>query len=350
MNFCTLLLHLTVSLIIIVSINGVKSLKKRRVEAEIGESITISCGKMRNVTWKRKGELPPKAEVFSDGLFIPSVNYSDIGTYYCRSGEEGQATLAVLLKILDQNQIKPVLKEVKRYGDAKFECLSDTLPKWRFYSNKHKKLPANAIANGKVLNILKINLQNEGFYECEGTTNSYEFIAKGELRVYSEDYCRTSPVNQRAFIGQEANIFCVSESKVKWTFNAGKLPNNTVALTGDLYNTLTIEKVYQHNQGTYECKGMKDKNRFYSESHLKVIGKPPKPIILQPSDGPPMYEIIEPGEFPYYYTSPVHGRSFKLCNSWPCKPKSVRSTTILNFDVYFLIAACVLVVTCCSTF
>ncbi len=342
MNFYIILL-LTHLLTTTPSINGDTKL---RFKTEIGKSVIIPCGSTGDATWTREGGLPQKDMVLSEGLYIPSVNYSDAGLYLCRLGDRDHGkTVQIALKIMNQDLIDPVLREVKLHHDTQFVCLSDSSPRWSFRrSGKQRAWPANAVAYGKVLKISKAVPQNEGIYECEGIADLYEFIARGELRVYKEDISRTSPVNQKIYEGQEAAIFCTSESEVQWTFNGSNLPSNT-RITA--HHTLLIEQAHMHNQGYYECKGI-GKHTFHSQSYVKVLDKPPRPIILKPSDGPPMYEPIEPGYYEYYKSPQPLNNSLKLTNFWPVKPKSALIQKVSENAVFptydFSLIACASIV------
>ena len=60
-------------------------------------------------------------------------------------------------------------------------CVSFTNPRWSFNDGS---LPYNAVIQNVTLHIERAELVNNGYYECEGTTeNNIIFYARGKVTV-----------------------------------------------------------------------------------------------------------------------------------------------------------------------
>ena len=71
--------------------------------------------------------------------------------------------------------------------------------------------------------------------------------------------------------GEHAQFSCTSNSTIEWTFNNGKLPNNTKVLTN---NVVIVTGSNASNNGYYECTVKKENGeRSLGRGLLSVRGK-----------------------------------------------------------------------------
>ena len=85
----------------------------------------------------------------------------------------------------DTERIQPNSLNVNEGDNAEFVCISAYETAWLFNEGE---LPSNAIIKNNIVLILsKVQKNNEGRYECQGTTSTgHIFYAIGSLIIHGE--------------------------------------------------------------------------------------------------------------------------------------------------------------------
>ena len=88
----------------------------------------------------------------------------------------------------DTERIQPKTLKVNEGDNAEFVCISTHETAWLF---NEEKLPLNAKIKDKLALVLsEVQKENEGRYECQGTTSTgHIFYAIGSLVVHGELQC-----------------------------------------------------------------------------------------------------------------------------------------------------------------
>lgn len=86
--------------------------------------------------------------------------------------------------ILDFTRINPQEQTINLEGSVVIQCLSHTPAKWSFYDGH---IPSNAQIEDDILSISSVNLENQGIYHCQGTSENGDiFWTESLLFVRSE--------------------------------------------------------------------------------------------------------------------------------------------------------------------
>lgn len=70
--------------------------------------------------------------------------------------------------------------------------------------------------------------------------------------------------------GDNVLISCNSITSTAWSFNDGKVPQNVVLNSNQLY----IGNAQVFNSGYYDCEGTtEDRDAFFSRANIKIVGE-----------------------------------------------------------------------------
>ena len=73
-------------------------------------------------------------------------------------------------------------------------------------------------------------------------------------------------------VGENAKFVCNTAANMKWAFNSGLLPKNSVVLEKER-NTLIISKLSLENRGFYQCFKDMEEKEIFGIAMLEVISK-----------------------------------------------------------------------------
>ena len=83
-----------------------------------------------------------------------------------------------------------------------------------------------------------------------------------------------SPKSQTVTLNRNAHFFCNSKGPVKWTFEGGDLPINTLTSMwkqSSLGYCLTLTNVSMNNAGQYFCHGSVSKGNYFDSEGTLIV-------------------------------------------------------------------------------
>ncbi|KPP61244.1 contactin-1-like [Scleropages formosus] len=232
-------------------------------------------------------------------LYIARVDASDSGNYSCfmSSPSISKSVFSQFIPLipLPERPVKKYPADIrvkfpKIYAlvnqNITLECfaLGNPIPEIR-WRKVNAELPANheVTMGGALLHIFNIQIEDEGYYECEALNSKGKDWHKAYVYVEAAPEWAVHINNTEKDIGSELTMTCIANGKpepyIRWLKNGfSRLSQGTLKLTravlfqhgkGELkFSMLTFE-----DSGMYQCIAENRHGSIYANAELRVIGE-----------------------------------------------------------------------------
>ncbi|XP_048866322.1 contactin 1b isoform X1 [Brienomyrus brachyistius] len=221
----------------------------------------------------------------SGNLYISKVEESDFGNYSCYMSSLTVSKSVIspfipLIPLAERTVYKYAadikVKFSKTYAlvnqNVTLECfaLGNPIPEIR-WRKRDAELPANheITMAGALLHLFTVQIEDEGYYECEALNSKGKDWYKAYLYVEAAPEWAAHINDTEKDIGSELTLSCVAtgrpEPYIRW------LKNGYSYGKGELkFSTLTFE-----DSGMYQCIAENRHGSIYANAELRVIACPP---------------------------------------------------------------------------
>ncbi|KAJ8260293.1 hypothetical protein GJAV_G00179310 [Gymnothorax javanicus] len=247
----------------------------------IGGTVEFTCSAngddQTTIVWlKEGGELPPKHRITDGVLRLENLEQSDAGFYICRiTGEFGQAqdtaklTIQALPKVMIN--IRTSMQTVMLGNSVEFECQAVGEPKPTVkWSKVGGSVPPQAVVQGGMLKIERVNASDAGHYRCTATNDVGSVQSQVVLNVQSLPQITAQPDVKDVTVGSTAVFPCMATGypipEVKWSKMDAELPSKAVLEAG----VLSIPDAMPEDMGTYVCTASNKQGKVQAFSTLRV--------------------------------------------------------------------------------
>ncbi|KAM4032969.1 peroxidasin homolog [Anomaloglossus baeobatrachus] len=181
-------------------------IQPQNTEVLVGSSVTLECGvygdPQPRITWSKDTGDPVSANdrftITSSGdLYIQNVTFSEQGLYWCHaSNSEGsiQAPASIIVQEVQTFSVVPNDQALSEGQDAQFPCIASGQPApvitWTKQGGELPNDGRHIIHKSGTLQILRVNQQDEGKYECHATSSMGVSSVSVQLYVQSQDMVR----------------------------------------------------------------------------------------------------------------------------------------------------------------